>query len=159
MVSPRRDAALFTVSVAAELAGIHPQTLRQYDRLGLVVPQRTRGGGRRYSLADVERLQEIQRLSQDEGVSLAGIARIFELQDEVERLRSQVRRLRSQVEKQGQALAAQELARNRVFAAGADGDVFMASDSNELRVRLRETRPRRQPTTRGTIVVWQPSAY
>ena len=136
----RRDAPILTVSVAAELAGIHPQTVRQYDRLGLVVATRTRGGGRRYSLADVERLQEIQRLSQDEGVSLAGIARIFELQDEVERLQAQVRRLRRQVEKQGEALAAEEMRRNRVFAAGSDGDVLVAAGPSQLRERLREAR-------------------
>lgn len=84
------DAATFMISVAAELAGMHAQTLRTYDRLGLVTPQRTRGGGRRYSNRDVEMLREIQRLSQDEGVNLAGIKRIIELSDEVEALHKQV---------------------------------------------------------------------
>jgi MerR family transcriptional regulator/heat shock protein HspR len=74
---------VFVISVAAQLAGMHPQTLRQYDRLGLVTPQRTGGGGRRYSEGDVARLREVQRLSQQEGVNLAGIKRIIELENQV----------------------------------------------------------------------------
>ena len=80
----------FLISVAAELAGMHAQTLRTYDRLGLVSPQRSAGGGRRYSERDVELLREIQRLSQDEGVNLAGIKRIIELTNHVEALQSRV---------------------------------------------------------------------
>ncbi len=71
------DAPVFVISVAAQLAGMHAQTLRQYDRLGLVTPGRTGGGGRRYSARDVALLREVQRLSQDEGVNLAGIKRII----------------------------------------------------------------------------------
>ena len=74
------DAKVLIISVAARMAGMHPQTLRQYDRLGLVQPQRTAGGGRRYSARDVELLREVQRLSQEEGVNLAGIKRIIELE-------------------------------------------------------------------------------
>ena len=81
---------VFVISVAAELAGMHPQTLRQYDRLGLVSPQRTGGGGRRYSEEDVARLREVQRLSQEEGVNLAGIKRIIELENQVAALRQRV---------------------------------------------------------------------
>lgn len=92
------DAATFMISVAAELAGMHAQTLRTYDRLGLVTPQRTRGGGRRYSNRDVEMLREIQRLSQDEGVNLAGIKRIIELSDEVEALHKRVADLAHELE-------------------------------------------------------------
>ena len=77
--SPDDDTPVFVISVAAELAGMHAQTLRQYDRLGLVSPSRTRGGGRRYSARDIATLREVQRLSQEEGVSLAGIQRILEL--------------------------------------------------------------------------------
>ncbi len=83
----------YLISVAAELAGMHAQTLRTYDRLGLVSPQRTSGGGRRYSAGDVERLREIQRLSQDEGVNLAGIKRIIELSDQLENLTAQLNEL------------------------------------------------------------------
>lgn len=74
---------VFVISVAARLAGMHPQTLRQYDRLGLVSPERTGGGGRRYSERDVALLREVQRLSQQEGVNLAGIKRIIELENQV----------------------------------------------------------------------------
>jgi MerR family transcriptional regulator/heat shock protein HspR len=80
----------FLISVAAELAGMHAQTLRTYDRLGLVSPQRSAGGGRRYSERDVEMLREIQRLSQDEGVNLAGIKRIIELTHHVDALQSRI---------------------------------------------------------------------
>lgn len=88
----------FLISVAAELAGMHAQTLRTYDRLGLVSPQRSSGGGRRYSERDVDLLREVQRLSQDEGVNLAGIKRIIELTNQVEALQSRVAELVSEVE-------------------------------------------------------------
>ena len=86
------------ISVAAELAGMHAQTLRTYDRLGLVTPQRTTGGGRRYSTRDVELLREIQRLSQEEGVNLAGIKRFIDLTNQVDALQQRVGELQSQVE-------------------------------------------------------------
>jgi len=89
----------FLISVAEELAGMHAQTLRTYDRLGLVTPRRTRGGGRRYSQHDVDLLREVQRLSQDEGVNLAGIKRIIELTTQVEALQSRVRELADEVER------------------------------------------------------------
>ncbi|MBV8967077.1 MAG: MerR family transcriptional regulator [Mycobacteriaceae bacterium] len=88
----------FLISVAAELAGMHAQTLRTYDRLGLVTPRRTTGGGRRYSQHDVELLREVQRLSQNEGVNLAGIKRIIELTNQVEALQSRLRELAEEVE-------------------------------------------------------------
>lgn len=87
------DAAVFTVSVAASLADMHAQTLRGYDRLGLVVPVRTRGGGRRYSLRDVARLRHVAHLSQNEGINLEGIRRILALEAEVESLQEQADRL------------------------------------------------------------------
>ena len=80
----------FLISVAAELAGMHAQTLRTYDRLGLVSPERSAGGGRRYSERDVILLREIQRLSQREGVHLAGIKRIIELSNQVDALQSRI---------------------------------------------------------------------
>jgi MerR family transcriptional regulator, heat shock protein HspR len=89
----KEEARTFLISVAAELAGMHAQTLRTYDRLGLVSPRRTSGGGRRYSEHDVDLLREVQRLSQDEGVNLAGIKRIIELTNQVEALQSRVKEL------------------------------------------------------------------
>lgn len=80
---------VFSVGAAGELANVHPQTLRQYDRLGLVVPQRTEGGARRYSLRDISRLAQAQQLSQEEGINLAGITRILELEEENRELRRQ----------------------------------------------------------------------
>ncbi|NLV80614.1 MAG: helix-turn-helix transcriptional regulator [Rhodococcus sp.] len=94
---PDPDARVYVISVAAELAGMHAQTLRNYDRLGLVTPHRTSGGGRRYSPRDVELLREVQRLSQDEGVNLAGIKRIIELTGEVEQLQQQVEQMAAEV--------------------------------------------------------------
>ena len=94
---PPEDAPVFVISVAAQLAGMHAQTLRTYDRLGLVTPRRTSGGGRRYSQHDVDLLREVQRLSQDEGVNLAGIKRIIELTNQVEALQSRLKELAEEV--------------------------------------------------------------
>ncbi len=98
-MSKKDDARTFLISVAAELAGMHAQTLRTYDRLGLVSPQRSSGGGRRYSQHDVDLLREVQRLSQDEGVNLAGIKRIIELTNQVEALRSRVGEMTEELER------------------------------------------------------------
>jgi MerR family transcriptional regulator/heat shock protein HspR len=92
------DAPVFVISVAAELAGMHAQTLRQYDRLGLVTPGRTGGGGRRYSARDVALLREVQRLSQEDGVNLAGIKRIIELESQVDALRARVAELAAELD-------------------------------------------------------------
>lgn len=92
-MSASEESRTFLISVAAELAGMHAQTLRTYDRLGLVSPQRSSGGGRRYSERDVELLREVQRLSQDEGVNLAGIKRIIELTNQVEALQSRIQEM------------------------------------------------------------------
>ncbi|VWX50344.1 MerR family transcriptional regulator/heat shock protein HspR [Micrococcus luteus] len=112
-----RNAPVFVISVAAEMADMHPQTLRQYDRLGLVVPARQGGRQRRYSLADVERLQTVQALSR-EGISLEGIRRVIALQREVEQLQDTVVELAAQVNRLHHA---SRLA--RVFTVGSGGDV------------------------------------
>jgi MerR family transcriptional regulator, heat shock protein HspR len=93
---PNEDAPVFVISIAAELAGMHPQTLRQYDRLGLVSPGRSAGGGRRYSPRDVALLRTVAQLSAD-GVSLAGIKRIVELEAVIGELTHQVEHLKQQV--------------------------------------------------------------
>ena len=97
-------APVFVISVAASLAGMHPQTLRQYDRLGLVTPTRSGGGGRRYSARDVALLREVQRLSQEEGVNLAGIKRIIELEHHVQALQERVVELHAELERTRTAL-------------------------------------------------------
>ncbi|MBW6438143.1 MerR family transcriptional regulator [Actinoplanes hulinensis] len=92
------DAKVLIISVAARLAGMHPQTLRQYDRLGLVQPGRAGGGGRRYSERDVALLREVQRLSQEDGVNLAGVKRIIGLEHLVGDLQHRVAELEQQLE-------------------------------------------------------------
>ena len=91
------DSPVFVISVAAQLSGLHAQTLRSYDRLGLVSPGRSAGGGRRYSARDIALLREVQRLSQEEGVNLAGIKRIIELEHQVEALQARVRELHEEL--------------------------------------------------------------
>jgi MerR family transcriptional regulator, heat shock protein HspR len=128
---------VFAIAVAAELAAMHPQTLRQYDRLGLVSPTRTAGKSRRYSMRDVMQLREIARLG-NEGLNLEGIRRILELENHVAALQSRVRELES-------ALADELLNRpgRRVFAAGESGDVV------PLRAGTRAKR-------NTQVVVWRP---
>ena len=116
---------VFTVSQAAQIAGVHPQTLRQYDRLGLVVPQRTEGGARRYTLRDVARLAQAQQLSQDEGINLAGVTHILSLQEENRQLRRQIRHLRRRLDG------------DSVFEAGMDGEVVEVRQSPFYHVRRR----------------------
>ena len=105
---------LFVISVAEQLAGMHAKTLRSYDREGLVAPTRTPGGGRRYSVRDVELLREVQRLSQDEGVNRAGIRRIIELEAQVDALRARLSELQTE-----HAALETELAAVRIQAAAA----------------------------------------
>ncbi|QAY59424.1 MerR family transcriptional regulator [Microbacterium protaetiae] len=134
---PDENAPIFAIAAAAELSGMHPQTLRQYDRMGLVVPARTKGGSRRYSLRHVAQLREVSRMSAD-GMSLPAIVRILELEEHVRELHMRVQmleeRVRVEVENRPGA---------RVFAAGATGAV----------VPLRHGRRVRRSTD---IVVWRP---
>ena len=131
------NSPLFAIAIAAELSGLHPQTLRQYDRMGLVSPNRTQGQSRRYSMRDVSQLREIARLSA-EGVSLEGIRRVLELENHVEELEFRVRELE-------RALADEMLTKpgRRVFAAGESGDVV------SLRAGTRAQR-------NTQVVVWRP---
>jgi MerR family transcriptional regulator, heat shock protein HspR len=128
---------VFAITIAAELAGMHPQTLRQYDRLGLVCPTRTAGKSRRYSMRDIAQLREIAALSA-EGLNLEGIRRILDLENRVSDLTTRVRELEH-------ALAEELLNRpgRRVFAAGQAGDVV------SLRAGTRAHRA-------NEIVVWRP---
>ncbi len=97
-VEQASDAKVLIISVAARLAGMHPQTLRQYDRLGLVQPGRAGGGGRRYSERDVALLREVQKLSQEEGVNLAGIKRIIGLEQLVADQQQRIAELENQLD-------------------------------------------------------------
>jgi len=91
------DMPVYVISVAASLSGMHPQTLRGYERVGLVTPRRSAGGGRRYSMRDILALREIQRLSQEEGINLNGIKRILDLERELEQARLLAAQLHSEV--------------------------------------------------------------
>lgn len=134
--SARYDRPVFLISEAAARAGMHAQTLRTYDRLGLVVPQRTSGRGRRYSERDVDKLREIQRLSQDEGINLAGIARIFELVEENERLRERLEHLLGLTGH-----------RPRVFTATPTGDIIATKPGARIK----------RSSSAGALVVWRPT--
>lgn len=153
------DAPILTVSVAAELAGMHPQTVRQYDRLGLVVASRTQGGGRRYSLQDVDKLIEIQRLSQEEGINLSGILRIMRLEHEAEQLQRQLDTQAKQLEKMRllveflrSELANQTAKENRIFVASASGDITPMDRLTNLRRSLQKVDQRQG----REIVLWRP---
>jgi MerR family transcriptional regulator/heat shock protein HspR len=128
---------LFVISVAAELANMHPQTLRQYDRMGLVSPTRTQGQSRRYTMADVAKLREISRLSQ-EGVSLEGIRRVLDLVNENHDLRNRVRMLETELANQ-----LMNQPGKRVFAAGDQGVVSLS--------------PGKRPERGGSVVLWRKS--
>ena len=129
---------IYVISVAAQLAGMHPQTLRQYDRLGLVVPRRASGRGRRYSAYDVARLRYVQHLSQEEGVNLAGIRHVLALQSEVEDLRRRVNQLLAEVQR-GVGVSRQST-NSRVFSAGPAGDVI-AMGRQQTTTRWIRTQP------------------
>jgi MerR family transcriptional regulator/heat shock protein HspR len=126
---------LFVISVAAELAGMHPQTLRQYDRMGLVSPTRTIGKSRRYTVQDVAKLREIQRLS-TEGVSLEGIRRVMDLVNENAELKQRVRDLERELANQVMSQPG-----NRVFAAGEQGVIRL--------------NPGQRPERSGSVVLWR----
>jgi len=131
------DQPIFVISVAAELADMHPQTLRQYDRLGIVSPSRAPGKSRRYSQRDVNMLREVQRLSQ-EGVSLEGIKRILQLENQVAALQRRVSELTQELGQRRQA------ADSRIFAAGTAGDVVSLA------------RGKRPQARSQALVVWRP---
>lgn len=130
---------VFVISVAAELAGMHAQTLRQYDRLGLVTPSRARGGGRRYSNRDVGLLREIQRLSQEDGVSLPGIARILTLRERVAELEKRLTDLTDELRSVRAAHT------HRVFSVSPTGDVYATRPGE---------RPRRSDSR--ALILWDP---
>jgi|tagenome__1003787_1003787.scaffolds.fasta_scaffold18494671_1 MerR family transcriptional regulator, heat shock protein HspR len=126
---------VYVISVAAQLSGLHPQTLRQYDRLGLVSPDRTAGRGRRYSARDIVQLREVQRLSQEDGINLAGIKRILELENQVLALRRRV--------------AEMEHALGEASATSAQREAAVHASYRRDLVPLR-------PQASSALVVWKP---
>jgi len=137
------DRAVYIISVAAELAGVHPQTLRLYERKGLLRPARTAGNTRRYSNRDTERLRMIQRLTHEEGLNLAGVRMIVEMEDEIERVRQRVRALDSELNRARRRLR-EEIDRLREQSRPAE--IVPRSSVPRLRVTVR-----RQPEQRGPL--------
>lgn len=125
-------APVFVISVAAELSGMHPQTLRQYDRLGLVVPQRQGGEHRRYSSRDVERLRRVAQLS-SEGISLEGVRRMIDLERQAQQLQQRVAELEGQLDHW--RIRFESVTAPRVFAAGSSGEVSIKASGREARAR------------------------
>lgn len=136
------DTPVFVISVAAQLAGMHAQTLRSYDRMGLVSPGRSPGGGRRYSVRDITLLQEVQRLSQDHGVNLAGIRRIIDLENQVDALRLRLAELSAEL----------DAARTRLAAAHTAAEQAAAAVHASYRRDLVPVRP----PSEAALVVWRP---
>jgi len=137
--APGPDAAVYVISVAAELTGLHPQTLRAYERLGLITPGRTGGGGRRYSHSDIELLRQIADLTSS-GIGLEGVRRILDLQNHVTALAQRNEELVAELE------ATREALRQALVARRANGAV--ATPVNRLPVL-------RQPTPGQSLVVWR----
>jgi MerR family transcriptional regulator/heat shock protein HspR len=132
---PGPDAHVYVISVAAELSGLHPQTLRSYERMGLIMPGRTGGGGRRYSHRDIELLREIASLTAG-GVGIEGVRRILELENHVAALRARNDEL------------AGELAATREALRAAASATTRRTDPNKLPVL-------RQPDPGSAVVVWR----
>jgi MerR family transcriptional regulator/heat shock protein HspR len=128
------DAPVFVISVAAVLAGMHPQTLRAYDRIGLVSPGRASGRGRRYSARDIALLREVQRLSQDDGINLAGVKRILELESQVQALQ------------------------NRLIELHADLEALRLETARRERQVHQSYRRDLVPIDQAAVVVWRPTS-
>jgi MerR family transcriptional regulator, heat shock protein HspR len=142
------DRAVYIISVAAELAGVHPQTLRIYERKGLLSPARTAGNTRRYSDRDIERLRMIQRLTQEFGINLAGVKMIVEMENQLERMRRQMDRLDRELD------LARERAREEVQRLrGQRGEILPLSAVRELQALFETDRPVRRKARRGPIAV------
>jgi MerR family transcriptional regulator, heat shock protein HspR len=143
------DRAVYIISVAAELAGVHPQTLRIYERKGLLSPARTAGNTRRYSNRDIERLRMIQRLTQEFGVNLAGVKMVVEMENELERVRRQMRRMDQELERARHQMR-EEMERLR----GSRGEILPLSAIRELEALLDVEEARAGiPVRRGPIAV------
>jgi MerR family transcriptional regulator/heat shock protein HspR len=136
-MAKRRDDknAVYVISVAAELAGVHPQTLRVYERRGLLSPERTSGNTRRYSAEDIARLRRIQELTQDQGVNLAGAKMVLRLEEQLARMQSQLNRMASRV----QELEA-DVAREMRRMAQQAGEIIPAREYRSLHEMWNEVR-------------------
>jgi MerR family transcriptional regulator/heat shock protein HspR len=135
----RETRAVYVISVAAELAGVHPQTLRIYERKGLVQPKRTPGNSRRYSARDGARLRMIQRLTQEEGMNLAGVRMMLEMETELERARRRAERLAAELARQRERVRA-EL--ERMQRRNPPSEMVPLHATRRIRLRVTETAAR-----------------
>jgi MerR family transcriptional regulator/heat shock protein HspR len=141
------DRGVFMISVAAELAEMHPQTLRMYEARGLITPKRSPKNTRLYSQADVERLRRIQRMTSEEGLNLAGVETVLELERRVERMRSDIARMRKQAAEMERQMS-EELARLRKslggelvpYGAYEPENLVPPRDARSTRIRIRRAR-------------------
>ena len=142
---PDRTRGVYMISVAAELAGMHPQTLRIYEQRGLIMPKRSPGRTRLYSTADVERLRRIQELTTELGMNLAGVERVFELEAELERMRNRMRRIEEQAEQVRQELEEEVERVRRSFKAELvpyrpPGSALIPAGDSGVRVPIKRRR-------------------
>ena len=144
------DRAVYIISVAAALAGVHPQTLRIYEHKGLLRPARTAGNSRRYSDRDIQRLRTIQQLTQEEGLNLAGVKMIVEMEDEVYQLRRRMETMGQEL-RQARRRMQREMERiHREYGRARRGEIVPASEARPL--RFPAMRPQ-QDERRGPIPV------
>jgi MerR family transcriptional regulator/heat shock protein HspR len=144
------DRALYIISVAAELAGVHPQTLRIYERKGLLRPARTPGNTRRYSERDIARLQMIQKLTQEEGLNLAGVKMIVEMEDQLDRMRRRMDELDRDFRRTRDRML-EEMERLR--SQSRRGEIVPLSSVRRVQIQVERARVPRGPNRSGPIAV------
>jgi MerR family transcriptional regulator/heat shock protein HspR len=142
----QEDRAVYVISVAAELAGVHPQTLRIYERKGLVQPKRTPGNSRRYSARDVARLRMIQKLTQEQGMNLAGVRMLLEMESELEQMRKRAERLAAELARQIERAQA-EL--ERMEQQNPPSAMVPLHMTRRVRLRVMELSDEREPIELG----------
>jgi MerR family transcriptional regulator/heat shock protein HspR len=140
------DRAVYIISVAAELAGVHPQTLRIYERKGLLRPARTAGNTRRYSERDIDRLRMIQRLTQEQGLNLAGVKMIVQMEDEIDRMRLRMETMDRELQRARRRMR-EEIERLRRESRRAE--IVPLSSVPRLRIRMKAEPERRGPFVAG----------
>jgi MerR family transcriptional regulator/heat shock protein HspR len=144
------DRAVYIISVAAELAGVHPQTLRIYERKGLLRPARTPGNTRRYSDRDIARLQMIQKLTQEHGLNLAGVKMIVEMEDQIERMRRRMETLDREFQKTRTRLLEEMQA---LRAKSRRGEIVPVSSMRRVQIQVDRAKAPSGPKRQGPIAV------
>ncbi len=144
------ERAVYIISVAAELAGVHPQTLRIYERKGLLRPARTPGNTRRYSQRDIARLQMIQKLTQEQGLNLAGVKMIVEMEDQLDRMRRRMEALDRDFRKARNRML-EEMERLR--SQSRRGEIVPLSSVRRVQIQVERAKASSGPKRQGPIAV------